>query len=120
MDYQFILSEHGRMHPDFFQGTTGVQINLYVLDSHTKGDAIDMLEMELNFHYDSIVYMFERKGKLPPGNIEEKLALMISELKGDNDLTALFSSNGITQEELDQDSEEIAPFIFSINIDFFE
>jgi hypothetical protein len=121
VDYQFVLSEHGKMHPDYFQGTTGVQINLYPLNHHTKGDVLDMLKMELNFQYDSLTYLFEQKGKLVPSNIEEKLELLYSELKGQINPEDQFSKEAPTEEEIDEEEDgEFPPFIFSINIDFFE
>lgn len=121
MDYQFTLSEHGFMHPDYFQGTTGVQINLYPLNHHTKGEVLEMLKEEINVHYDSIMYMFEAKGHNIPSNIDEKLELLYSELKGQIDPEAQFSNKAPTEDDMEEEENgEYPPYIVSINIDFFE
>jgi len=121
MDYQFILSDHGMMHPDFFQGTKGVQLNIYPLRHHTKIEVLEMLRIELDVYYDSLYTLFEARDKPIPSDIEEKLELMFSEIKEKINPEATFSREAPTEEDVESEEEgEFPPFIFSIDVDFFE
>lgn len=120
MDYKLKLQEHGQMHPDYFQGTPGVQINLYIHDQMTKGKVLDMLKLKFDFCYDSITYsLFEAKGKLIPPDLNKKLDELLFLIGSQNNLSDMYNTQAPTEEELEK-NDEVSPFIFSINSEFFD
>lgn len=120
MDYQLNLTVHGLMHPDYFQGTAGVQLNIYITDKTTIKEVIDLLKEEINVHWSHIEYtLFDANEKEIPYNIEEKITEMFQEIEQVTNLKDVFSANAPTVEEFESE-EEIAPFIFSITIEFLD
>ena len=51
------IEEHGLMMTDYFHGTDGVWINIYVNQNSTVKNIIDNLESEINILYDHIQYV---------------------------------------------------------------
>jgi hypothetical protein len=120
MKYKLQLHEHGQMYPDFFQGTPGVQINLYIHDNMTKGKVLDMLKLEFDFQYESITYLlFEAKGKLIPPDLSEKLDELLFIIGSQNDLSAIYNTQAPTEKHL-QENDEVNPFIFSLTSKFLD
>ena len=50
------IVEHGVMLSDYFSGTSGVMLPLYVDNTTTQPELIDMLESEINMIYDHIEF----------------------------------------------------------------
>lgn len=120
MDYKLIFQEHGQMHPDYFQGTSGVQINLTIHNKMTKEKVLQMLKMELDFIYDHIGYtLFEAKGKLIPNDLEKKIDDLLESIieKNKDTLSDKYSTYAPNEKEI-INNEEVAPFIFTINSKF--
>jgi hypothetical protein len=53
------IIDHGVMRNDYFGGTSGVWINIYLDKKTTVKDIIDQLESEINAIYDHIEYVAE-------------------------------------------------------------
>jgi hypothetical protein len=56
------IIDHGVMLNDYFGGTSGVWINIYLDNKTTVKDIIDQLESEINAIYDHIEYVAEYHG----------------------------------------------------------
>jgi hypothetical protein len=118
-NYELELDCHGCMFPDYFSGTSGVQLNVYVHNKNTIKEVFDLLREEINIHWEHLEYtLFNAKGKEIPTDMEEKIDEMFQKIEDENDLNVIFSTNARTEEEL-QSEEETAPFIFSITITNF-
>jgi len=117
-NYQFAIRQHGHMFPDYFTGTTGLQLNLYLHSENTVGEVIQFLNEEIELYYDSLQFIAEQKG-YNPTFLEEKLDNFISYLKANNELDTIFSSSLPSPEEMSPEDEfaEIAPFIFSLEFE---
>jgi hypothetical protein len=119
-NYELELDCHGCMFPDYFSGTSGVQLNVYVHNKTTVKEVLDLLKEEINLHWEHLEYtLFEAKGKEIPKDMDEKINEMFQKIENENDLNAIFATDARTEKEL-QAEEEIAPFIFSITVNFFK
>jgi len=56
------IQEHGVMLTDYFHGTRGVQLNVYINGESTVKDVLDDLQSEINSLYDHIEYTAENHG----------------------------------------------------------
>jgi hypothetical protein len=120
MDYKLNLDFHGNFHVDYFQGTSGVQLNIYIHNKTTVKEVLDLLREEINTHWEHLEYtLFDAKGKEIPEDMDEKINEMFQKIENENDLNAIFATDARTEKEL-QAEEEIAPFIFSITVNFFK
>lgn len=56
------IREHGIMMPDYFHGTSGVWLNIYVNDDTTVSDVLEELESEIGMLWDHITFVAEQNG----------------------------------------------------------
>lgn len=105
------IVEHGLMMSDYFQGTNGVWLNIYPDHETTKGEALEMLDDEINVLYDHIEYTAEYNefsGNLWE-QIDDEIKRMKEYIKGkENEL--LCPGIGLSE---DEDSEQPV-YIFTI------
>lgn len=119
MEYKLIFHEHGQCHPDYFQGTPGVQINLYIHNKMTKKEVLNALKWEIQFNCDHIGYaLFEANNKLIPDNLDQTINELLEVLASQNNMDSIYNSTAPTEQELCD--EEIAPFIFSLTVKFLD
>jgi hypothetical protein len=120
MDYKIIFHEHGQCHPDYFQGTPGVQINLDIHNKMTKKEVLEMLQLEINFNCDHIGYtLFEANDRLIPDNMDQTINELLETLASQNDLDKIYDSRAPNVKEF-LNNEEVAPFIFSLTVEFLD
>jgi hypothetical protein len=113
-DYKFYLVSHGLMHPDYFQGTSGVQLNVSIHNEHTVSEVIDLINDEIDTYYDILFFTVNEKGH-DTSFVGEKIDNLIDDLRRDSDLNKIFYTNAPTKDEYYSD-EEASPYIFSIEI----
>jgi hypothetical protein len=82
------IIDHGVMLNDYFGGTSGVWINIYLDNKTTVKDIIDQLESEINAIYDHIEYVAEYHGfsKDPESTIDMELQKIKEENKDKMDI----------------------------------
>jgi hypothetical protein len=76
------IIDHGVTHNDYFGGTSGVWINIYLDNTTTVKDIIDQLESEINAIYDHIEYVTENNGFT--GDLESAIDMELQKIKEEN------------------------------------
>lgn len=109
------LREHGKMWPDYFQGTSGVQINVYA-DGLTILEVIEAIKSEINDLWEHIEFVAKSHG-FPVEELEKSINDVIEKIYADteavNSQKLMYLTEAELTEDLDEDGE-IAPCIFSL------
>lgn len=108
------IVEHGTMLTDYFHGTSGIWLNVYIDKNTTIQGVMEMLENEIDMLWDHIEFIAEQKefkGNLDQA-INEKLDEMKSYIKGKEE-KVYNSGLDFTFEDLEE-YEEPSAAIFTI------
>jgi len=107
------IIEHGIMYSDYFQGTSGVMLPLYINPKTTKKEVLNMLKEEINILWDHIEYTASSnnfQGDLKKG-INSKLDEIQEYIKK--------NGNDITCPDMEyQENEDIENPVFIFSIEF--
>ena len=111
------IQEHGTMLSDYFHGTSGVVLPLYIDNKTTKTEILDMLEDEIDMVWDHIEYT-AKYHTFPVENLEYKIAEEVARIE--DFVRESGQMNCITNPDLDfdfdtlEEDEETPVLIFTI------
>lgn len=83
MEKELTINTHGCMLTDYFSGTTGVMVTVFVCKESTVKDLIENFENEINMIFDHICFVGE-KYNFSEEEITEQLKEKTNELKEEN------------------------------------
>ena len=116
MTKELSIVVHGIMLSDYFQGTPGVILSIYICPETTVKDAVESLKQEINMIWDHIEYTAEYH-KFPVDELDNQINNEISRIE--NYVKETGNGNNIVFDFPDgyDDEKENAVLIFSIEFE---
>jgi len=116
MTKELSIVVHGIMLSDYFQGTPGVMLPIYICPDTTVNNAVESLKEEINMVWDHIEYTAEYHD-FPDYDLEDQIDKEISRIE--NYVKEQGNGNNIVFDFPDgyDDEEENAVLIFSIEFE---
>jgi hypothetical protein len=116
MNYDFELVSHGRMHPDYYQGSgsNGIQINVYYDNSKTIGEVIELVKDEVSIYWDFLESIFSNNGMDVPEDLEQEVEKFFNDVMNGINLSKICDPYYVPETEDDE-----VPDIYTFKVKFY-